>query len=187
MAENALKLNAKIRRELAGLDNVTAEPLFARIELGTTGNALSTPLFPGGSDKTQTNVVKAAELPIGHLAIIEEIRISFPPDVVVADLQELEKEAVLEFAPNETAKRRHFPIEMLGAGGGPNTATTTVATHGVPQHNAVFKLRKPEVIRGGVPFVCNLIVPTAVTPSAATKVLTILAGIYAYPAGAAAS
>jgi len=184
---NALKINEGLRKELAGMANVTAEPLFTRVEYGTSGNKASTDFFPGGSDKTQTNIVKARELPKGHLAVVEEIRVSLAPDVVVADIQVIEKEAVLAFAPNEDSRLRYFPVEILGAGGGPSTATTTVGTHGVPQHNAVFKLRKPEVIRGGEPFVCKILHPAAIAPSAATKVTIIFAGIYAYPTAAAAS
>lgn len=182
MPNETLAISEEHRQELAGLRVKTGEPIYSTVTYATTGNAAKTHFFVGTSDKNVGNVSKARELPDKHLMVVEEIRISAEPEAVVADVQEFLADAVLEFAPNEDARSRYFPLDILGAGGGPYTPTTTVATIGVPQQNAAFRLRIPEVIRGASPFVCNIQHPAAITPSAELKIRVILVGIYAYPA-----
>jgi len=189
-----IRENEDIYKELSKYANVTSEPIYSTVTYATSGNKAATNFFDGSSTKTTTNLTKDRELPQGHKMIVEEIRVSVMPDVTLADLQEFLKDAVLEFAPNEDARPRYFPISMLGAGGGVSgawseaTASDQYAVvNGQPQQNAVFKLRRPEVLRGGVPFVCKIHHPAAITPAAATKVTVILSGLYAYPAAQAAS
>jgi len=194
----AVAQSEKIYAELNRFQNVTAEPLYSTKRYMAPG-ALEVPFFPGGTDKTKTNVVKSREIPRGHLAVIEEIRVSFSggdwfaaPDGSFL-MQAFLTHAVLKFAPNEDARARYFPLYMLGAGGGvtgfytqPVPAAANLATLGNPQHNAVFKLRKPEVIRGIIPFVCSILHQVPFSPPDWADVMIVLAGYYAYPAARAA-
>lgn len=190
MPNDVLAISEKLRAELAGLKIKTAEPIYSTVEYGTSGNSAVTDFFAATSVKTVGNVSKARELPEGHVMVIQEIRISAMTDASLADLQEIfgagTNMPVVEFAPNEDARSRFFPLEILGAGGGVNSATTTLATVGKQQQNAAFVLRVPEVIRGGSPFVAKLHHSAAITPAAATKVRMTFVGIYAYNAAKAA-
>ena len=194
----AVAQSEKIYQELNRFQNVTAEPLYSTKRY-MAPMPLEVSFFPGGTDKTKTNVVKAREIPRGHLTVIEEIRVSFSggdwitaPDAPVL-MRNFLTHAVLKFAPNEDARPRYFPLYMLGAGGGVTgffqqaaPATENLATLGNPQHNAVFKLRKPEVIRGIIPFVCSIVHQVAFDPPEWADVMIVLAGYYAYPAARAA-
>lgn len=184
-----VEVNEEIYRELEGYANTIDEPMYSKVSYGASGNAAKTQFFPGGSTLTDTNLVKARELPQGHLKIVEAISVSVAPDVTPADLKEIMKEAILEFAPNSTAYKRHYPLDLLGAGGGASgyflqaiAADDNLVTHGSPNKLSVYRLRKPEVLRGGIPFECNIQHPAAITPAAATKVEVRLLGPYAYPA-----
>lgn len=192
--QNAVAVNEMIMKELRGFKNVTGEPLYSTLEFGTSGNSAETNFFTGGNTKTDTNVTKAREIPKGHKKIVTAIRIAVMPDVTPADLKEILKDAILVFAPNEDARLRHIPVVELGAGGGASgfftqasAADDNLVNNGTPQDNSKGKLARPEVIRGDVPFVCQILHPAAITPAAATRVSVILDGPYAYPAAAAAS
>lgn len=172
------EVHTKLEREFAAIKRRSSEPLYSEVSYATGNTDLVKQFFAKSSagDKTVTNVLKDMELNDGEIMRIDEIRVSLMPDAAIADIQEFEKHCVLKFQPNASAEARYFPIEILGAGGGPCTATTTVGTHGAPQQNAVLVLRVPEYIKGGIAFVCAIIHRVANTPTAATTVKVIFMG-----------
>lgn len=189
--ENVIQENQDIYEELSGFANVTDEPLYSVITYEVGVPVQCVPFFPGGQNKFLTNVEKPREIPKGHLKIVEAISIRFFGSVLVADpvLAQSYLQQHVKFAPNADARPRYIPVDLCSSGGGLGDAATI--TNGLPQKNAIFWLKKPEVLRGTIPWVSevcgNPALPFVGPGPDPVKIEMRFLGPYAYPAALSSS
>lgn len=179
-------------RMIEGMKNKTGEPLYSWTDYDNGNTDPEVEFYAGQNDPTLGNIRKDRELPVGHLMIVEEIRFGIKADAAADDvLVWHENIGCLKFAPNEDARPRYFPLDILTLGGGVSIKQFAVAADqaqlGDGHQLAAFRLPIPEVITGGVPFVFSVLHNTAYNPSADTKVLAVMVGKRAYDASKAAS